>query len=61
MFRVGIPLDFVRLTTRAPHGVHSTCGEPNEIELAAAHALLYRYLATLQAIIITLVPLLTSV
>ena len=33
------PLDFVKLTTRTPHGVHRTCGEPNESELTTAHGL----------------------
>ena len=35
-FQVGIFLDFVRLTTRTPHGAYvgRTYGEPNEIELA---------------------------
>ena len=35
VFRVGIFLNFVRLATRTPYGVHRTCGEPKEIELAA--------------------------
>ena len=35
IFRVGIFLDFVRLTTRTihPHDAYVTCREPNEIEL----------------------------
>ena len=42
IFRVGIFLDFVRLTTRAPYAMGHTCGEPNEIELTATHRLFYR-------------------
>ena len=46
MFRMGILLAFVWLVACAegPHGgvSHCTCGEPNEIELTAAHGLSYR-------------------
>ena len=40
VIRVGIFLDFVRLTARTPHGAHVR--EPDEIELATAHVLTYR-------------------
>ena len=52
VLRVGIFLDFVRLTTHAegPHGcvTHCTCGGPDEIELTGAQGLLYHFTAPIQ-------------
>ena len=53
IFRVGIFLDFVRRTTRAPQALN-TRGEPNEIELTATHGLLNGHVAPATQILLAL-------